>query len=158
MEFDLAQAIIAGVVGTAVMTAVLYVGFLMGMRMDMPMMLGTMMLPKGPPAWAAGLVMHFGAGIVFFIAYGLLFDAFGISETIAGWGAIFGLVHGFVAGMALGMMPVMHPRIAASSAGESSETLPAPGFFGLNVSAMAPVAILLLHVIYGAAGGAVYSA
>jgi hypothetical protein len=158
MEVDLAQAVLAGVVGTAVMTAVLYMGFLMGMRMDMPMMLGTMMLPKGPAAWVAGLVMHFGMGIVFFIVYALLFNAFGIREAVAGWGAIFGLVHGFVAGAALGMMPVMHPRIVSASGETAEGTLPAPGPFGLNVSAMAPVAIIVLHVIYGAVGGAIYSA
>jgi hypothetical protein len=119
-------------------------------------MLGTMVLPKGSAAWAAGLVMHF-AGTVFFTVYALLFDALAIRETVAGWGANFGLVHGFVAGAALGMMPVMHSRIAAS-AGATEETLPAPGSFGLNVSPMAPVAIILLHVIYGVVAGAVYSA
>ena len=47
MEFELGMAVVAGLAATAVMTAVLYMGFMMGMRMDMPMMLGTMFLPKG---------------------------------------------------------------------------------------------------------------
>jgi hypothetical protein len=50
MDFDLANAILAGLVGTAAMILQKYVGYAMNMRMDMPMMLGTMFLPKGPPA------------------------------------------------------------------------------------------------------------
>lgn len=158
MEFELGTAILAGLAATAVMTAVLYMGYAMGMRMDMPMMLGTMLLPKGPAAWLLGLAMHFMMGAAFFVVYAALFDILAIEDTIAGWGALFGLAHGTVAGAAMGMMNVMHPRMESSAGQSGVSALPAPGFFGLRVSAMAPVAILMLHVIYGAVGGAIYSA
>lgn len=158
MEFELGTAIVAGLVATAVMTAVLYAGYMMGMRMDMPMMLGTMFLPKGTAAWLLGLAMHFMMGAAFFVIYAVLFDILSIEDTIAGWGAIFGLAHGAMAGAAMGMMSVMHPRMEASAGQTGVGALPAPGFFGLRVSAMAPVAILTLHVTFGAVGGAIYSA
>jgi len=65
MEFQLDNAILAGFVGTAVMTAVMYMGYMMNMRMDMPMMLGTMFLSKGPAAWALGVMIHFLMGATF---------------------------------------------------------------------------------------------
>jgi len=157
VEFELGTAILAGLAGTAVMTAALYMGYVMGMRMDMPMMLGTMLLPKGAAAWLLGLAMHFMMGAAFFVVYAVLFDALAIEDTVAGWGALFGLAHGTMAGAAMGMMNVMHPRMEGSAqAGVGA--LPAPGFFGLRVSAMAPMAILMLHVIFGAVGAAVYTA
>ncbi len=157
MEFELGTAVIAGLAATAVMTVALYMGFLMGMRMDMPMMLGTMLLPRGPAAWALGLMMHFMMGAGFFVIYAILFNVLSIEESLVVWGAIFGLVHGTIAGMAMGMMNVMHPRMETSAGQAGVGALQAPGFFGLRVSSMAPVAILMLHAIYGAVGGAAYA-
>mgnify|MGYP001568539974 FL=1 len=158
MEFELGMAVVAGLAATAVMTAVLYMGFMMGMRMDMPMMLGTMFLPKGVAAWFLGLMIHFMMGAAFFVVYAALFNALDLKSSLAGWGALFGLAHGVAAGMAMGMMGAMHPRLAPAGGGPATDTLPAPGLFGIHVSAMAPVAILALHVIFGAVGGAVYGA
>jgi hypothetical protein len=158
MEFELGTAILAGLAATAVMTGVLYMGFIIGMRMDMPMMLGTMLLPRGPAAWLLGLMMHFMMGAIFFIIYALLFDLLAIESSLAAWGAVFGLAHGTVAGMAMGMMNAMHPRMEASPGHGGVGALQAPGFFGLRVSAMAPAAILMLHAVYGAVGGAIYAA
>lgn len=157
MEFDVATAALAGLAGTAAMTLLLYMGFAMGMRMDMPMMLGTMLLPKGPAAWLLGLMMHLAMGVVFFIIYAGLFDGLGLKDGVAGWAALFGLVHGLIAGMAMGMMGAMHPRMAPAGAG-SGDTLPAPGLFAIRVGAMAPMAVLAMHVVYGAVAGAVYVA
>ncbi|MBI4336217.1 MAG: hypothetical protein HY683_00100, partial [Chloroflexi bacterium] len=69
MDFEIGKAALAGVVGTLVMTAVMYMGSMMGMKMDMPMTLGTMFLPRGTAAWALGLMMHLMMGIVFYIMY-----------------------------------------------------------------------------------------
>jgi hypothetical protein len=116
------------------------------------MMLGTMVMPRGTAALLAGLVMHFMAGAVFFVVYALLFDAFGLTSGIAGWAALFGAVHGVLAGMMLGMMPLMHPRLA------TADGIPTPGMFGLQISSMAPIAIIVMHAVFGAVGGAIYQA
>ena len=158
MEFDLGTAILAGLVGTAVMTAVMYMGYMMNMRMDMPMMLGTMFLPKGPAAWAVGLMLHLMLGAIFFVVYALLFDALSIESGIVGWSAIFGLVHGTVACMAMGMMPVMHPRMATAAGPMDEDRVANPGIFATSFGLMGPMALLALHLIFGVVGGLVYSA
>ncbi len=158
MEFELGTAIVAGLVATAVMTILMYMGPMMGIRMDMPLMLGTMVMPPGPMARVAGLVMHFMAGAAFVVVYAALFNAFGIESGLAGWGALFGAVHGVMSGLMMTMMGAMHPRMAASTAGASQGTLTAPGFFGVNYGSMAPMAIIALHVVFGAVAGAVYAA
>ena len=56
------------------------------------------------------------------------------------------------------MMGAIHPRMAASTAGGPGGTLTAPGFFGVNYGAMAPMAIIVLHIVFGAVAGAVYAA
>ncbi len=121
-------------------------------------MLGTMFLPKGPAAWLLGLMMHFAMGVAFLIVYAVLFDAFGLEDGLAGWGALFGLVHGVVAGTFMGMIGMMHPRVARAAVGDGGDSIPDPGLFAVRVAAMAPMAVLVMHVIYGAVGGAIYAA
>ena len=148
---DLTSAILAGVVATAAMTVLMYLGKAMGMSMDMPRMLGLMIVDPGSAAvGTVGLVAHVMMGIVFAIIYVLLFTLFGIAPS---WlsGAIFGAVHGVLAGLAFGMMPALHPRMG------NGEVLPAPGVFGHNLGAMVPLAIIVLHIIFGAFVGGVYA-
>ncbi len=148
---DWGSAIWAGIIATAVMTVLMYLGKAMGMPMDMSRMLGLMFV--GPDSSGAvyglGLVVHFMMGVVFAVVYALLFDAFGIDPNWL-WGAVFGAVHGVIAGMAFGMMPAMHPRMGRG------EVLEAPGPFGVNYGPVVPMGVLLLHVVFGAAVGWVY--
>jgi hypothetical protein len=158
MELDIGKAIAAGLVGTGVMTAVMYMGYSINMRMDMPMMLGTMFLPKGMAAWAVGLMVHLMMGALFFLIYAALFDALSIDSGIVGWAVIFGLVHGTVAGAVMGMVPVMHPRMAAAGGPETDDTVLNPGVFALSMGMMGPMALLALHAVFGLVGGLVYNA
>ncbi len=106
----LSAAIIAGLVGTAAITPLLYMGPMMGMpRMDMVGMLGTMVAPPGAAAVVLGTVMHFALGAIFAIVYAGLW-ASGAGAPTWLWGLIFGLVH---AGIVRGLLPMvmrMHPR------------------------------------------------
>jgi uncharacterized membrane protein YagU involved in acid resistance len=148
---DWGNAVLAGIIATAVMTALMYLGKAMGMAMDMPRMLGLMFVDPGSGAVAIlGLVAHVMMGIVFAIVYVLLFRALGIAPRWQ-WGAVFGAVHGVLAGMALGMMPALHPRMG------NGEELPAPGLFGHNLGAAVPMAVVLLHVVFGAVVGMTYA-
>jgi uncharacterized membrane protein YagU involved in acid resistance len=150
MDMDWGSAILAGMVGMTAMTILMYMGKAMGMPMDMPRMLGSMVVdPEGGTAVVIGLIIHFMMGVVFAIVYALLFDAFGIDPSWL-WGALFGAAHGVAAGMAMGMMPAMRPRMGAGKA------LSAPGFFGRNLGAMVPVGFIALHVIFGAVVGGIY--
>ncbi|MBI2918198.1 MAG: hypothetical protein HYY01_09400 [Chloroflexi bacterium] len=157
MEFDLTQAVLGGLVGTIAMTIVMYMGsWMMGLKMDMPMTLGTMFLRKGTAAWSVGLMMHLVMGAIFFIIYAALLGALGITSAVVAWTGIFGVIHGLMAGAAFGMMPALHPRMATPGA-TAPDTVPAPGFFGVKLGAMAPIAIIVVHVIYGLVAGAVYA-
>ena len=81
MELELGTAIIAGIVGTGVMTLVMAMGSMMGMGMDIPKMLGAMFFPAGAAARLSGLILHFMMGAIFFIIYAALFDALGIEDA-----------------------------------------------------------------------------
>ncbi len=149
---DWGNAILAGLVATAVMTVLMYLGKTMGMPMDMPRMLGLMF--TGPDStglvYALGLMAHLMMGVIFAIVYAALFDLLGVDANWL-WGAVFGAVHGVIAGMAFGMMPAMHPRMGPG------EVLAAPGPFGVRYGSMVPIGVLLLHVVFGAVVGGVYA-
>jgi hypothetical protein len=158
MDFEPGTAIVAGLVGTAAMTAAMYMGYMMNLRMDMPMTLGTMFLPRGPAAWTLGLMLHFMMGALFFVIYAALFDALTIDGGVAGVSALFGLAHGVVAGAAMGMMPAMHPRMVTAGGPAKAEGVVSPGFFATTYGLMGAMALIGVHVLYGLVGGLVYAA
>lgn len=148
---DWGSAIWAGLAATAVMTVLMYLGGAMGMKMDIPRTLGLMVVgPDNPALVVVGLMLHVMMGVVFAIIYAVLFDLFNIDPSWL-WGAIFGGAHGIIAGMAMGMMPMVHPRMGPD------KPLAAPGMFGRNLGAMVPVGFILLHIIFGAVVGGLYS-
>jgi hypothetical protein len=157
MEFEIGKAVVGGLVGTIAMTMAMAMGSMMGMKMDMPMMLGTMLLPKGTAARVAGLMLHLMMGIVFFIIYAAIFNGLNVESAIVGWSALSGAVHAIVAGAGMGMMPALHPRMATAP-GPGLDKLPAPGFFGIKMGKMAPMAIVGVHVAFGLVAGAIYAA
>jgi hypothetical protein len=146
------SAILAGVMATAVMTILMYPGKALGRPMDTPRMLGSMVAdPERGATDLVGLVLHVMMGLIFAIVYVLLFAALGLTPSWL-WGAIFGAVHAGLAGLAMGMMPALPPRLGDRAA------LPAPGLFGRNLGAVAPMAIIImLHVVYGSVVGGVYA-
>jgi hypothetical protein len=124
------RAFVSGVVGGAVMSAMLAMARMMGMPAKLETMLGTMFLPEGAAAWLLGFVMHLMISGLIALIY-----AWGFENVThrAGWlvGAGFGLVHSIVGGVFMGMMPMMHPKIP--------EMMPAPGAFMSNLGAMGVV-------------------
>lgn len=84
MAFNLVADVVAGVVGTAVITAVMMMAPLMGMpKMDIPALLGSK---------ALGMVMHFMMGVVFAVIYAILFGVFTGANLLL-LGVVFGIVH-----------------------------------------------------------------
>ncbi len=156
MEFGVAQAALAGLAATAVMTVLMAMAPMMKVRMDMPMMLGTMMVDPGSTARLIGYMVHFMMGVLFGIIYAALVSAFDIETSVAGWGALIGVVHGVAAGVMMSMMGMMHPRMRAAT--PSGAQVEAPGVFGMRYGAMTPIAIIGLHAVFGAVWGAVYAA
>ena len=132
MEFEPGWAILAGLVGGAVMAVILYVGIIMmpqQMKMNLFMMLGSMVLPVGAAAFVMGAMVHAGMSVVFGLIHGAIFAAADIDSAWAAWGLLFGVAHWAVVGMALGMMPMGKPADALGleeshiSEGEESDSL-----------------------------------
>lgn len=145
------NAIIAGLAGTAVMTALMYMAKAMGMPMDMPRILGLMFSKPENKAgtYIIGLMAHFMNGMIFAVIYAFLFTVLGVSGWT--WGLVFGAVHGIMAGTVMGMMHVVHPNMGPG------KELPALGLFAKNISPMAPAGLIMLHLVYGAIVGAIYA-
>ena len=78
------------------MAAVLYMGILMmpnQMKMNLFMMLGSMMLPLGSTAFVVGAMIHGGMSVGFGLIHGAAFAVADIESGEAAWGLLFGLVH-----------------------------------------------------------------
>lgn len=144
------KAFVAGVIGGAAMSALMWMGRVM---MDMPanleMMLGTMFADPRPTAWTIGLIVHLmiSGGIALIYAWG-----FEHVTHRAGWlvGAGFSIVHSLIAGTVMGMMPAMHPRMP--------EPIMPPGAFMSSMGTTGVVMEFVLHLVYGAIVGAMYGA
>lgn len=137
------RAILAGLVATVAMTAVMYTAPMMGMpRMDIAAMLGSL-LSQGPPAagsgpWWLGMMMHLIAGVVIFpliyacVLHPVLPGAPWLKGTV--WGLILWLLAQVM------VMPMM-----------------GVGFFSSRTpgAMMAVIGGLIGHIIYGVLLGAI---
>ena len=148
-------AVAGGFVGTLVLTTGLVTASELRLtRVDLPFLLGTMLVGDRTRAKAVGYLLHFLMGQVFALVYYGVFAAIGE----AGWllGALFGLLHGVFAVTALVniLLPVVHPRMGTlDTAADSSPLLEPPGFLMLNYGRSTPLVTIAVHVIYGAIVG-----
>lgn len=101
MNSNISRSVISGVAGTAVMTAIMFIGPMMGMpKMNPAEMLSSM---SGMPV-AAGWAMHFMIGIVFAAAYVYLFATKVKIGNRLLKGAAFGMVVFIFAQVMMGIM------------------------------------------------------
>lgn len=139
---NIVAAIVAGLAGTAAMTALMYLAPSMGMpKMDILNMLGTMFIEPNGNALGLGAVAHFMMGAIFAIVYALLWTTVGIGAAGWLWGLIFGVVHGLVVAVVMPMMVEnMHPRPPETERGP-----------------MMIVGLLIGHAVFGIVVGLVYA-
>ena len=147
---NIVGAVVAGIVGTAVMSLVLAMAPMMGMpKMDIVGMLGSMFSKAGNRT--LGWIMHFMMGTIFAIIYAALWSA-GVGSVSVGSGALFGAVHWLIAGLMMGGVSMMHAGIKAG-------TVKAPGVYMMSDGGMmAFVGGLIGHVVYGVVVALVYGA
>jgi hypothetical protein len=143
-----------GLLATAALTAVLILSQLAGLtRMDLPMMLGTLVADDPDRARVVGFLIHLGMGQLFALGYALVFALVGH----AGWllGAGLGLLHAGVALTVLvPLLPGIHPRMASPRAGPADgPALQPPGLLGLSYGRQTVLVGLVAHVVYGLALG-----
>jgi hypothetical protein len=143
-----------GLVATTGLTVVMVVAQLAGRtRLDLPLLLGTVVAEDPDRARAAGFVIHLVAGQVFAVFYAAGFTALGRATW---WlGALFGLAHAVVAlAVIVPLLPGVHPRMASPRAGPSERAvLEPPGLFALNYGLATPAVTVIAHVAYGAVLG-----
>ena len=141
-------AFLAGMVGGAVMTAMLWMGRVMGMDVNLSMMLGTMFIqPPGATAWVVGFIMHLVISGLIALVYAWGFERV-TQRAGPAVGAGFGVIHAIIAGLMFGMIPLLHPLIP--------EQMPAPGMFMAEKGALYVVMMFVVHMIYGAVVGSIY--
>ncbi len=154
MDFETGPAIGAGILSGTIMAMMLYMGIAMmprQMKMNLFLMLGTMMVRDTKMAYVAGAMMHAMMSIVFGLLHVAFYQAFDLESSLVAWGIVFGLVHWFVTGMMLGMVPVMHPLMRAG-------TMDAPGAFALGYPRATAMGFLMLHLVFGILVAAFYTA
>jgi hypothetical protein len=143
-----------GLIATATLTAVMIGAQLAGLtRLDLPLMLGTLLVADPDRARVAGFFIHLLNGQVFALGYAAAFAAVGTSSWWAG--GLLGVLHGAVALLVImPLLPGVHPRMASERAGLSSgAALEPPGLLGLNYGRQTPMVTMLAHVAYGVALG-----
>ena len=154
MDFDAGAAIVAGLVGGSAMGVLLYMGIGMmpnQMKMNLFLMLGTMMIEDKKMTYVAGAMIHGAMSIAFGVVHAALYVALGLETDLIAWGLLFGLAHWAVTGIGLGMLPVMHPVMKRGG-------MAAPGAFAMRYPPMTAMGFLMLHILFGVLVGATYGA
>jgi hypothetical protein len=133
MKNKLFAGVLAGMVATVVLSLLMVMKGMMGVMpgLDVVKMLAAMM--------GAGLAVGWAAHFMIGIGYGIIFSW--TENLLPGNATVKGMILGTLAWLM--MMVAVMPMAGA-------------GMFGLNMGVMAPVATLILHLIFGAVLGFTY--
>ena len=139
-----------GLLATTALTAVMITAQLAGLtRLDLPLMLGTVVIEDPDRARIAGFVIHLVVGQGFALGYA---GVFALTGHATWWlGTLLGLLHAAVAlGVLVPLLPGVHPRMASPRAGPSNTAvLEPPGLFALHYGIQTPSVTFAAHVVYG---------
>lgn len=139
-----------GLIATTGLTAVMIGAQLAGLtRLDLPLVLGTLITADPDRARVAGFLIHLTAGQGFALGYAA---TFALSHRATWWlGGLLGLLHVTVAmTVLLPLLPGVHPRMASQRAGPSSRAvLEPPGLLALNYGVQTPTVAVVAHLVYG---------
>jgi uncharacterized membrane protein YagU involved in acid resistance len=151
---DLSGWALFGLLATALLSAIMTTAQLAGWtRLDLPLLLGTMVTEDPDRARVAGFFIHLAIGEAFALGYAA---GFALLDTATWWlGALFGLVHVAVAlTILVPLLPGLHPHMATERAGPASFTvLEPPGLLALNYGAETPAVAVVAHLVFGIALG-----
>ncbi len=148
-----------GLVATAALTVVMVAAQMAGLtRLDLPLLLGTIVTADPDRARVAGFFIHLAIGLGFALGYAA---SFALLDEATWWlGGLFGLLHVAVALTVLvPLLPGVHPRIASERAGPTTTAmLEPPGLAGLNYGRRTPAVAIVAHLVYGVALGVLLGA
>ena len=139
-----------GLLATTALTAVMMTAQLAGLtRLDLPLVLGTVLTEDPDRARVAGFFIHLAVGQAFALGYAVTF----VHLHRATWwlGALLGMLHVAIVLLAVRpLLPGVHPRMASYRAGPASTAvLEPPGLLALNYGIQTPVVAILAHLVYG---------
>jgi hypothetical protein len=158
LRVDILGLIVGALLGTFVMTALMEAAQAARLtRMSIPFLLGAMISERRVVIRVTGFAMHLMNGLLFAVAYVLLFEALDRSDW---WiGAVAGVIHGALAlSLLLPVIQDIHPRMAADDQGpDPTPMLQPPGFLGLSYGPRTPLLTLGAHAAYGAIIGLFYA-
>ncbi len=143
---DWAGWAVFGLVGTAALTAVMTTAQLAGLtRLDLPLVLGTLVTEDPDRARVAGFLLHLVVGQIFALGYLAVFT---LLHRATWW---LGVLHVAVALLViLPLLPGLHPRMASQRAGPATRTvLEPPGLLAANYGIETPLVTVAAHLVYG---------
>jgi hypothetical protein len=147
-----------GLVATSILTAVMIGAQLAGLsRLDLPLILGTIVTDDPDRARAAGFLLHLAIGQGFALGYAA---TFALLDMATWWlGGLLGLLHvAIVLTVGVPLLAGIHPRMASNRAGPASTAvLEPPGLLGLNYGSQTPAVAIVAHLAYGVALGLLLS-
>jgi len=139
-----------GLLATTALTAVMIAAQLAGLtRLDLPLVLGTLVTEDPDRARVAGFVVHLVIGQAFALGYAA---TFAVLHQATWWlGAFLGVLHVSVAlTVLLPLLQGVHPRMASHRAGPSSTAvLEPPGLLAINYGIQTPAVAIAAHLVYG---------
>ena len=138
----------AGVIGGVAFSIASSIFRAAGIHIDLELWLGTLVVGPGSAAWLIGFFWHVTLSGFLAIAYGRAFMALRRSNVATG--VRLSIFHMVLTGMVIGVMPLLHPRIA--------ELVPAPGFFLTADGLAGVIALIAVHLAYGAVVGSLAEA
>lgn len=142
------RALAGGLLGAIAMSVCLSLLRLAGLPVNLELLLGSALgaIPS-LATWFVGFAIHLLFGCLFGVVYGWLFERVLHRARVYG-GVLLGSVHAIAAGLFLGAIPLFHARVP--------ELDPAPGAFFLAAGPAGPLALLGVHLVFGAIVGAIY--
>lgn len=151
--------VLFGLVATSVLTAIVGGAQLAGLtRLDIPLILGTIVTPDPDRARAAGFFLHLLIGQGFALGYAA---AFALLDEATWWlGGLLAFVHvGVALTVLVPLLAGVHPRMASRRAGpETVAVLEPPGLLALNYGLQTPAVAIVAHLAYGIALGLLLNA
>jgi hypothetical protein len=147
----IASSLVGGLFGTLILTTIIRLGIECRLtRMDLALLLGTVVTQDRRKARAFGYLFYVVLGVVFAFGYNALFTVVG---SHAWWlGALVGAAHAiFLATVIVVLLPVIHPLMGtAETAANEFALIEPPGFLMLNYGRSTFLITLAAHMVYGA--------
>lgn len=144
MDGNLLLGAVSGIIGTIIITILMFALKIGGHKLDIPYLLGSRFtdIANDSKVYLTGFILHFIAGAAWGAMYILTLTAMRVTPN---WpaGILWGFAHGIFVGVAMSTMADSHPHVG------EGKSISDPGMLGHRWSELMPYWILGLHVIFG---------